>query len=218
MVRVAASEKYPAGAGGGAGRRVLSPVAQLLKERTAQTHARVEAILALTDPDLSRPRMLAVLERFFGFWQGNERLIDEWATREPDLARSVRWLRRRRGEVLRHDLLRMGRTLRDLAELPEAPAVFTTPDTADTLGWLYVSEGATLGGAVLDRTMPEALRARTFAPYVEGPGPMWRAYLDLITEWVGDDATRRDRVVGAGMATFAALERWLVPLARDEAA
>ena len=197
---------------------MLSPVAQLLKEQTAQAHARVEAALALDDPDLAQPRLQAVLERFFGFWQGTERLIDEWAAREPDLANAVRWIRRRRGEVLRHDLLRMGRTLRELAELPEALPVFTSVDTAEVLGWLYVSEGSTLGGAVLDRTLRKRFSVRTFTPYVEGPGPMWREYRDVLAEWVGREQTRCRRVVDAGVSTFAALEEWIAPLRREQAA
>ena len=59
----------------------------------AQAHAQVEAILALHDPELSQSRLQAVLERFFGFWQGTERVIDEWAAREPEFAAAARWQR-----------------------------------------------------------------------------------------------------------------------------
>lgn len=200
-----------------------SPVAQQLKQRTAGTHARVEAALDLVGPALSADRLRVVLARFAGFWQSTERGLDEWAQREPDLAERLRWPRRRRREVLRSDLLRLGLTVRELGDLPEAPSVFTSPDTADALGWLYVSEGSTLGGAVIDRTLralPDGahLRLRTFTPYLEGPGPMWRDYLAVLTTWVGADAGRTERVVSAAELTFGALERWLAPLSREHAA
>ena len=68
---------------------VRSPVARLLKQRTAQTHERVEAALGLLGPELSAPRLRIVLERFAGFWQGTERLVDDWAAREPDPGRAT---------------------------------------------------------------------------------------------------------------------------------
>jgi heme oxygenase (biliverdin-IX-beta and delta-forming) len=202
---------------------VRSGVAHQLKQHTASTHARVEDALGLLDPDLSAVQLRAVLGRFAGFWQGNERLIDEWAQREPGPAEALNWPRRRRLELLRSDLLRLGMTVRELTALPEAPAVFTGVDTADVLGWLYVSEGSTLGGAVIDRTLrtlPEidALRVRTFTPYLEGPGPMWRSYLHVLEEWVGVDADRCARVITAAVGTFDALERWLVPVDTEDAA
>ena len=205
------------------GGRVLSPVAQLLKQRTAQTHDRVEASLGLLDTGLTVERLRTVLARFAGFWQGTERLVDDWAARRPEPAQALSWPRRRRGEVLRQDLLRLGMTVRELTELPEAPPVFSRVDDADAFGWLYVSEGSTLGGAVVDRSLrslPEApqLRVRTFTPYLEGPGPMWRAYLDQLQNWAGDDPIRREDVAAAAEGTFTALEAWLAPICGEVAA
>ena len=200
-----------------------SAVAQQLKQRTARSHANVEEVLDLLAPTLSGERLRAVLARFAGFWQSTERLLDEWADREPGLAEQLRWPRRRRREVLRSDLLRLGLTVRELNGLPEAPGVFVAPGTPQALGWLYVSEGATLGGAVIDRTLRglpdgERLRVRTFTPYLEGPGPMWRDYLTTLTGWVGGDTHRSEQVVSAAELTFGALEQWLAPLAQGHAA
>lgn len=200
-----------------------SAVAQELKRQTAHTHERVEATLGLLDPQPSVERLRAVLGRFAGFWQGTERVLDDWAGREPAVAAQLAWPRRRRRDPLRHDLLRLGLSVREIAELPEAAPVFDPVDTADALGWLYVSEGSTLGGAVIDRTLrsvpdTDRLRLRTFTPYLEGPGPMWRAYLGILCGWVGDDPARGAAVVAAAVGTFTALESWLAPVAAETAA
>jgi heme oxygenase len=201
---------------------VRNPVAQLLKQHTAQIHERVEAGLDLLGPDLTIGRLREVVARLAGFWQGTERSVEAWAENRPEAAAALQWPRRRRSAALRQDLLRLGLTGREITALPEAPPTFTGLDTGDVLGWLYVTEGSTLGGAVIDRTVrtlaaTAELRLRTFTPYLEGPGPMWQSYLDWMLAWVGDDARRRDRVLSSAHSSFTALEAWLDPI-RNEAA
>lgn len=198
------------------------PVAHLLKQRTAHLHQRVESTVGIAD-DLSATRLQAVLGRFAGFWRANERPIDEWAVRDRDVAARLQWARRRRGEALRLDLLQLGLSVAGIAELPEPPAVFDEVDRYDVLGWLYVSEGSTLGGAVIDRVLRSrpataALRMRTFTPYLEGPGPMWRAYLAVLDELAGADGAHTERALAAAEGTFRALNAWLAPIGAERAA
>lgn len=198
-----------------------SPVALVLKQRTSDIQHRIEKMLDLTGPDLTVERVRRVLERFAGFCQGTERLVDEWAATEPALAEALSWPRRRRSETIRADLLRLGLTLREIAGLAEAPPVFAVVDCAAVFGWLYASECAALGGAAVERALQAApaglrLHLRTFVPYLEGPGPMWRTYVSSLRDWVGDDVTRRDDVVAAAERTFVAAEEWLGPLGDEE--
>jgi heme oxygenase len=195
---------------------VSSPVARLLKQHTREMHERVEASLGLLDPGLSVAALRDRLARLSGFWTGTERTVDGWAFEHPVAAVQLHWPRRRRGEILRHDLLRLGMSRAAIGDLPSAPTAFAPgPVTdADVLGWLYVAEGSTLGGAVIDRTRAPGspmARVRAFRPYSEGPGPMWREYLGYLRAWVGDDADRRDAVLAAGEASFRALADWLAP-------
>ncbi len=191
-----------------------SPVARLLKERTRDTHERVEASLGLLDPELSARRLREVLGRLAGFWAGAERAVDEWAVGHPVAAAQLRWPRRRRVEILRRDLVRLGMARGEIGALPEAPS---GPGTdAEVLGWLYVAEGSTLGGAVIDRTRAPGspiARVRAFRPYAEGPAPMWRAYLAYLRDWVGTDDERSAAVAAAAQASFSALAEWLDPVA-----
>jgi heme oxygenase len=198
---------------------VPSPVAVRLRERTAATHERVEAGLNLLDPALSATRLREVLARFAGFWHSTEQVVEQWAQSHPDAAAALSWRRRRRSEILRQDLMSLGMTGCAIAALPQAPDAFVphAATEAQVLGWLYVSEGSTLGGAVIDRAGQHRpgsplTTVRTFRPYVEGPGPMWRSYLDYLHGWVGDDPVRGNAVVAAGQTSFAALEQWLAPI------
>jgi heme oxygenase len=202
----------------------LSTAARLLKERTADLHNRVETGLDLVDPGLDLVRLNAVLEHFHGFWSATEPVIDRWATANLAMAKALQWPRRRRTDLLRHDLAALaGHVGVATTEVLDTAPVFVECDDAAVLGWLYVSEGSTLGGAVIDRMLRpligrSGLRLRSFTPYDEGPGPMWRQYLAALEAWTGDDPDRTERVVDAGVQTFAALESWLAPLRRELAA
>jgi heme oxygenase len=200
-----------------------------LKTGTAATHEQVEDHLALLDPALDRVRLAAVLSRFHAFWSPTEVDVDDWIAStgpdDADLVAELDWPRRRRTRRLAADL----RALDVTAEPPGGGAFrglagSTAPvDTAAVLGWLYVSEGSTLGGAVLTRHLAgltDALGVHlvSFAPYDEGPGPMWRRFGATAEAWVGTDAARSAAVVAAAQRAFDALAAWVAPLAGRAAA
>jgi heme oxygenase len=191
----------------------LGATAGLLKQHTAPTHERVEAGLDLLDSTLTRARLRTVVERLYGFWAGTEPHLAAWLGDHPDLAARLDLPRRARCAVLRADLVRLGSPPADQAV---AAPVWTGGSPAAVLGWLYVTEGSTLGGAVIDRRLRTLAgghpRLRSFTPYAEGPGPMWRRYLDVLENWTADDAGCTRDVVDAAVAAFAALDAWLEPI------
>ncbi len=164
-----------------------------------------------------------MLARFHAFWAATEPALDAWAEREPDLAAALDWPRRRRTDRLAADVALLAARTGRRSEVPPAAATVTSPDTAQVLGWLYVSEGSTLGGAVITRAVranpaTADLRLCSFAPYAEGPQPMWRAFQDVLESWTVGDQLRAERVTAAGLHTFTALAAWVAPLAGDAAA
>ncbi len=191
-------------------------MARLLKEHTTDIHECVEARLDLTDPALDLARLRDVVVSLHGFWAGTEPALDRWAVEHPVQARALQWRRRRRTARLARDVAALG----GWAGI-SAPAVTDRPGTADVLGWLYVAEGSTLGGAVITRALSHlrpGLRLECFAPYDEGPGPMWRDLQTHFERWTAGDDLRCERVVAAGVATFAALAAWTAPLEREAVA
>jgi heme oxygenase len=180
---------------------------EILRTRTDHVHGRVETGLGLSGESLTRARLLSVGQRLDSFWAGTEPSVDHWFATNVDWSGRLQWVRRRRGSAWMSDST--------FPKRQNAPAVFATVGIADVLGWLYVREGSTLGGAVIEAHANTTLgrsRLRSFAPYDEGPQPMWRAYLAILEEWSGADATRAELVASAALKTFGALEDWLLPV------
>jgi heme oxygenase len=119
---------------------------------------------------------------------------------------------RRKLAALRADLMALGLTPAAIDALP-VRGFAGPPSTGAGLGWLYVLEGATLGGAVIARHLsreqavpPAALSFHTL--YGRQLGVRWRAFHAALARWVGDDRERGDVVVAGALSTFAAFEDW----------
>jgi heme oxygenase len=195
----------------------LTTILRVLKDRTAGTHRLVEDQLALLHPEISVARITTVVQQLYGFWAGTEAEIDDWSHHDSVGATAIEWPRRRRVSVLSQDLVSLGLPISQQLSLPIADPVFATVGRAEVLGWLYVAEGSTLGGAIIDRHLRNrpALGLpvlRSFTPYAEGPGPMWRSYCAAAESWCHERPDRSAAVAAASVATFTALHQWLLPL------
>ena len=182
-------------------------IAGRLKTETAAAHDRLDSQLDLLD---GGDRYAGALARFWGIYAGAEPRLDRWHT----AAGLADWPQRRKLPALRSDLLALGMTPADIDALPVRP--FAEPDVSAGFGWLYVLEGATLGGAVIARRLRKdkavPLGALSFHTlYGRELGPRWRGFHAALAEWVGDDRARGDAVVAGAHATFAAFEEWCLP-------
>ncbi|MGY1711325.1 biliverdin-producing heme oxygenase [Geodermatophilus sp. SYSU D00758] len=189
-----------------------------LRAATAAEHQQVESSLALMDPQLSRERLVAVLDRLHGFWTAAEAGLQRWAHREPADAAAVQWDRRRRAHLFAADLRALGAGPGD-----DAPELPTVEDTGQALGRMYVLEGSTLGGSFIARHLAGlpglggGAAGAAFSPYGGETGAMWHAYRRVARAHVaaGGDP---DRVVGAARDTFTALAAWCAPVDASPAA
>jgi heme oxygenase (biliverdin-IX-beta and delta-forming) len=195
-------------------------VAQELKQNTRHLHRGVEAHLKLFDPSISSERLTSIVLRFYGFWAVNEPAIERWCVTNPQAASALRWGRRQRTALFADDLLRVGITQRSHRSVPRPTPVFEHIGQAEVLGWLYVVEGSTLGGAIIDRHVRNTpalatVSVRCFVPYAEGPEDMWLAFRSSLQDFTSGDPSRTAAVVSAAVATFESLDRWLSPLDID---
>ena len=191
-------------------------VLRLLRAGTAAEHDDVERSLGLLDPGLDRPRLVEVLGRLHGFWIAAEAGLDAWAGSHREVAEPFAWPRRRRAQLYAADL-------RTLGAQPDAsaPALPPVTGTDEALGRMYVLEGSTLGGALIDRHLAglptlDGVRLRAFSPYGHETGAMWHAFRQATRAHVaaaGNAAT----VVSSARDTFVALARWCRPAGRRAA-
>jgi heme oxygenase len=182
-------------------------VLRMLRTGTAGEHEQVERALDLLDPQLDRARLTSVMGLLHGFWRAAEAGLDAWASAFPADAHAVDWARRRRAPLFAADLAALGAPTS--AEQPRLPALDGT-DAA--LGRLYVLEGATMGGAFIDRHLAglpglAGVRLRAFSPYGAQTGAMWHAFRRVTRERVTDGGDA-DTVVTSARTTFRALAVW----------
>lgn len=147
-----------------------------LKQATRDLHEALDA--RMTGADLFSSR-----ERYALFLAMQRRFHAEIAALYGDraLGRLVPDL------VERGKLGEIDRDLADIgAELPSAPERPVDPaDAAAALGWLYVSEGSSLGAAFLLKAaaglgLDERFGARHLAGHPEGRGLHWRRFVDAL--------------------------------------
>lgn len=174
--------------------------ALVLKERTRDTHERLDSAIMGYAPFASRAnyaRFLAVQYLF-------HREIDALYA-HPELDRLLPDLEGRR---------RLGAIAADLADLGvEAPAADSAPafsgeavDIPTALGWLYVAEGSNLGAAFLLKAaaqlgLGEEFGARHLAAAPEGRGLHWRTFTAALDGYPLGEA-EEGRVVAGAEAAF----------------
>lgn len=155
------------------GTAVRPALSHRLRHETAAQHERMHGLMAQGNPFGSRERYTAFVSAQYLFQRDVEHLFAERAVHAavPDLAA--------RG--------REAASLADLGDL-QAPVPVDALATASTrmpeaLGWLYVSEGSTLGAAFLFKEAQANLGlsaefgARNLAAYPDGRAQVWRRFV-----------------------------------------
>lgn len=178
---------------------------RVLRHETRDHHARAEAALPLTRPDLTREGYVRYLEGAFGLHARLEpRLVEVLAPHAAALALAER----QRLALLEADLAALGSPAH---ALPLAPPL-ALAGVPEALGALYVLEGSTLGGQVLARRLAPVSGGalRYLRGHGEATGALWRALGEAVHALVpAPDAAYQARAVGAARATFDLFTHWL---------
>ena len=121
--------------------------------------------------------------------------------------------------VLRQKLPALTRDLASLAVPASAAGLRPPPaprlgSVSSALGALYVLEGASLGGRVIERRVARVLGVSPndggayFHGYGDNTGAMWRRFGQIMTDVV-DERGESNEVVQGAVDCFDALEPWL---------
>lgn len=181
-----------------------------LRAQTAEAHRRLERDLDLLREPFDRARFIHLLERFHGFHAVWEPRVTRVMGREAAFL-----VPRHRTHHAARDLMALGHSARDVAELPlclAAARLASSPEAA--IGSLYVMEGSTLGGQIVSRCLqnapwlpPDGLGY--FDPYGPATGTMWRHF--RIWAEAASKFGSADAVIAGAVETFRTLQAWLVP-------
>ncbi|SAI74689.1 Heme oxygenase [Bordetella ansorpii] len=173
-------------------------LSQRLKTETAAQHERMHQLMERAAPFDSREAYAGFVTAQYLFQRDVEHLFQDAAlqTAVPDLA-----VRGRETAAL-DDLRDLG------APAPQEGAVASQGVTMpEGLGWLYVSEGSTLGAAFLFKEVQAKLGlsaefgARNLAAYPEGRAIVWRRFVQALDS---DDisADEHDAVIAGAHAAY----------------
>jgi len=181
-----------------------------LKRETAGLHQRLEAQLGLFEPEFSINRYVQVLQIFYGFYAPVEASLVGLTAARPGFGFPLR----ARSGLIESDLLALGLSRRELAELPRCTNLPRLSCPEDLAGCLYVLEGACLGGQVIAPRLGHRLGvakgsgASFFVGDSEATSARWILVLDWLEELVRAGA-RREEITASACATFLALARWV---------
>ena len=191
-------------------REGASPLRQELRRETADLHRRLEIDLGLLESDLSLDRYRRVLEFFFGFYAPIEAGLERVASEAPPLGLPLR----ARTALIESDLVSLGLSWREIADLPRCAALPPLSCPEELAGCLYVLEGACLGGQVIAPALRERLGvakgrgASFFTGDADETSARWRLFLVWL-EGLACAGSARAEIVASARATFLAFARWV---------
>ncbi|MBJ9984725.1 biliverdin-producing heme oxygenase [Acinetobacter sp. S40] len=178
-----------------------------LKQETAAEHERMHQLMAQANVFSNKEKYAQFTLSQYYFQREIEHLFEKEGVAEliPDLD-----IRGRSKQALADlndlDIQPFGQQLQsEYVQLPEA------------LGWIYVSEGSTLGAAFLFKEaqkhlgFSETFAARNLAAYPEGRAKVWKRFVQALDE-TGFDQIEQDRVIQGALDAFGYFGKALVQL------
>jgi heme oxygenase len=182
---------------------------QQLKRETAGLHQRLEAQLGFFEPEFSIDRYVQVLKIFYGFYAPVEVSLARRTAARPGLGFPLR----ARSGLIESDLLALGLSRREVAELPRCTNLPRLSCPEELAGCLYVLEGACLGGQVIAPRLGQRLGvakdsgASFFVGDSEATSARWILVLDWLEQLVRAGA-RSEEITASACATFLTLAEW----------
>ncbi|MEO8859363.1 MAG: biliverdin-producing heme oxygenase [Burkholderiaceae bacterium] len=180
-----------------------------IRKATRALHLRLESRLPLLSPSLTIFEYTRLLGAFHGYYLPLESRVATIAASIPDL----NWSQRTKLPLLAADLDFLGVDGAARAALPICAHLPAPANTAETLGCLYVMEGATLGGQVTSRALrgrfglERAGGAAFFGSYGEQVGTRWRGFLSCLARI--ETPEHASAAARAASDAFLSLESWL---------
>ncbi len=186
-------------------------IAERLRRETRAEHDAAEQSLDLFGQTSTWQGYVALVRKLYGFFQPmEERLHQEFGTTWNEL----NLIPRRKVPWLEQDLRWLGIAPESFLSIPRCTHCLEFDTESDVAGYLYVTEGATLGGKFILKHVESSLGIHAthggvyFNSYGEETGPMWRALRDAL-EWYVAGGGDPDEVVKSAKQTFHCFTAWV---------
>jgi heme oxygenase (biliverdin-IX-beta and delta-forming) len=184
-------------------------ILEKLRAGTHRLHLEMERDLDLLRPGLRLEEYTQLLERFYGFYIVCEPPVNRSLGQIPGLDLHLR----AKIPSLTDDLVYLGHESTSLARLPRCVDLPALRSPAMALGWLYVTEGSTLGGRLLARHFQKTLGLRPgggatfFSSYGDELASMWNRFRSVLLEET--DADNEADILCGAIQTFECMHAWL---------
>lgn len=179
-----------------------------LRHATHAHHTRLEQRLNLLRDDFSLADYDKLLCSFLGYYRPLEKALNAltdihlWI---PDYPMRIKT------PLLEQDLLALGHNPAGLEQIPECTELPSCRDRSSVMGCLYVIEGSTLGGQIMNRHFQQSLNISRdkglafFSGYGAETMEMWKRFGDCLNQEGDWDKTL---LTESASQTFVTLERW----------
>ena len=182
---------------------------QLLREHTRAEHIQTENSMPVLRPEFSPTDYERLLKGIYGFYAVFEPAV---RARIAHFGLALDWDRREKLDLLAADLLGFGHGPAALAQLPKLRRLPPLETVGHVMGALYVTEGSTLGGAVINRHLQTKFTDtpysfKYFRSYGIQIGPMWRNFLQTMDAVV--PASQFPDALHSARENFITFRTWL---------
>ena len=190
--------------------QAAEPLIARLKAATAHLHTQIERVVPLMRADLDRAAYRHYLERLLGFLSPLEHHLGPYAA--TFRRQGIDFDARRKTHLLIDDLHALGAT--DLEALPVCSALPAVRSIDEAWGCLYVLEGSTLGGQIIQRTLAPRLELtrdkglRFLVAYAEQTGSSWKAFCAALAAH-DEQGCDSDAAIRGAAQTFKTQMAWL---------
>lgn len=191
-------------------------IAQALKTFTQTHHHQIEQnplTQAIVNQTITAENYQILLQKFLGYYTVIEQAlqkINDWEKFGFDIKS------RMKANWLKEDLLKLGKTKESIEQIAHCNNIPNIQNMAEALGVLYVLEGSTLGGQILQRHLANALNLNTEngARFFGGYGKTeirdkWVAFQKLLTDFDKKFPQDKQKIVNTAIATFQTMDNWL---------
>lgn len=183
-----------------------------LRSHTAPMHQALEKnrySIALMSNEVTLDDYRTYLEKMYGFVASFEMEVYPLVSDIfPDIED------RKKLHLLAHDIYRLGGDVSSIPVVNSSAMNRMYPNIAAALGGMYVMEGSTLGGVVINKHLQQHLGAAVddktsyFSVYGTAAAVKWKALLPMLVSAV-ETLPNDDEVIRSAAETFSALNKWM---------